>query len=47
MSREAAGPVKKPYQPPRFSMYGDLTQMTKTNPAGKGQKDSNIKGHKT
>ena len=31
MNGEAAGRVKKPYQPPKLSMYGNLTQMTKIN----------------
>jgi len=47
MSLEAVGRVKKPYQPPKLSVYGDLTQMTKTKPAGKGQKDGGTKGQKT
>jgi hypothetical protein len=47
MSREAVGPAKKPYQPPKFSMYGDLTELTKTTPSGKGQKDGATMGQKT
>jgi hypothetical protein len=39
MSLEAEGRVKKPYQPPKLSVYGDLTQMTKTNAHGSGSKD--------
>jgi len=47
MSREAVGPVKKPYQPPKLSVYGDLTELTKATPAGKGQKDGASMGQKT
>ena len=47
MSLEAVGRVKKPYQPPKLSMYGDLTEMTKTTPAGKGHKDGGTMGQKT
>ncbi|HZV89214.1 MAG TPA: hypothetical protein VFF95_16830 [Candidatus Binatus sp.] len=36
MSGEAAGHVKKPYQPPKLSMYGNLAQMTKTSPQNSG-----------
>jgi hypothetical protein len=31
---------KKPYQPPKFTVYGNLVEMTKTNPTGMGQKDN-------
>ena len=27
---------KKPYQPPKLLIYGDLTQMTKTDPMSAG-----------
>jgi len=46
MSLEAEGRVKKPYQPPKLSVYGDLTELTKTTPSAMGQKDS-AKGQKT
>lgn len=32
-------PAKKSYQQPKLVVYGDLTDMTRTIPAGKGQKD--------
>lgn len=28
MTRGPDGSAKKPYQPPRLTVYGDLTQMT-------------------
>lgn len=31
---------KKPYQTPRLTIYGDLTQMTLGNPSGSGQMDN-------
>lgn len=47
MSLEAEGRMKRPYQPPKLSVYGDLTEMTKTTPSGKGQKDGATMGQKT
>ena len=35
--------MKKPYQPPKLTVYGDLTQMTLGMLGGK-KKDSAIKG---
>ena len=32
--------VKKPYQPPQMTIYGDLTEMTKARPMGTGQFDN-------
>lgn len=29
-------PMKKPYRPPKLIVYGDLTQLTKTNAANQG-----------
>lgn len=37
MSSEAKG--KKPYQSPKLTNYGDLTQMTLGTPSGTGQMD--------
>jgi len=31
-------PSKRPYQPPKLSIYGDLAEMTRTG-GPKGQKD--------
>ena len=39
MRRAPATPVKKPYQPPKFIIYGDLTQMTRTRLKGGGRFD--------
>lgn len=35
MKPEIKGPGKKPYQPPKFQIYGHLTEMTKTGGSGK------------
>jgi hypothetical protein len=40
MKRVSELPVKKPYQAPKLTVYGDLTQLTLTLPMGKGQPDS-------
>ena len=40
MRRAPATPVKKPYQPPKFITYGNLTQMTRTRLKGKGRWDA-------
>ena len=39
MRRAPKTPVKKPYHPPKFIIYGDLTQMTSTRFKGKGRLD--------
>jgi hypothetical protein len=36
MKSKVDGIPKKRYQPPALQVYGDLTQMTKTNPFGTG-----------
>ena len=36
-------PVKKPYQAPKLTVYGDLTQLTMTLGKGKGQPDNFMK----
>jgi len=33
-------PVKKPYQAPKLTVYGDLTQLTMTSSKGKGMPDN-------
>ena len=38
---------KKPYQAPKFLVYGNLTEMTKAIPSGKGHKDGAAMGQKT
>ncbi len=38
---------KKPYQAPKLLVYGNLTEMTKTIPSGKGNKDGASMGQKT
>jgi hypothetical protein len=40
MTRESKVPVKKPYKAPKLIVYGDLTQLTMTNPKGIGQPDN-------
>jgi hypothetical protein len=39
MRRAPTTPVKRPYQPPKFISYGDLTQMTKARFKGAGRMD--------
>ena len=39
MRRAPAIPVKKPYHPPKFVIYGDLTQMTRNMFFGMGRMD--------
>jgi hypothetical protein len=39
MRRVPTTPVKRPYQPPKFISYGDLTQMTKARLKGTGMLD--------
>jgi hypothetical protein len=39
MKRESELPVKRPYQAPKLTVYGDLTQLTMTSAMGKGQPD--------
>jgi hypothetical protein len=34
------GAVKKPYEPPKLTIYGDLTQMTLASSRIKGRFDS-------
>jgi hypothetical protein len=34
--------MKKPYRPPKLSVYGDLTQMTKSKEGGMRQADGGI-----
>lgn len=34
MKRASRAPVKKPYQPPKLIVYGDLTQLTMTKATG-------------
>jgi hypothetical protein len=34
MRRASDVPVKKPYQPPKLIVYGDLTQLTMKTPRG-------------
>ncbi len=36
MNSAAEGTTKKRYQPPALQVYGDLMQMTKTNPNSPG-----------
>jgi hypothetical protein len=33
-------PLKKTYEPPRLSLYGDLSQMTKAGPTMTGMRDN-------
>ena len=42
MKRVSEVPVKKPYQPPKLIVYGDLTQLTMAAMMGTGNFD-NIK----
>jgi hypothetical protein len=39
MTRASEVPVKKPYQPPKLIVYGDLTQLTMSTPMGTGTLD--------
>ena len=39
MKRASEVPLKKPYQPPKLIVYGDLTQLTMTMAMG-GQFDN-------
>jgi len=34
MKQPSEKPAKKPYQPPKLLVYGDLTQMTKSHAQG-------------
>jgi hypothetical protein len=36
-------PIKKPYQAPKLTVYGDLTQLTMTSGKGKGMPDGTMK----
>jgi hypothetical protein len=38
---------KKPYEPPRLSLYGDLNQMTKSGPNMMNNRDLGNTGPKT
>ncbi len=40
MTRASEVPVKKPYQPPKLIVYGDLTQLTMTVAMMGGQFDN-------
>ena len=41
IAREAKA-MKKPYHPPRLTVYGDLTEMTKAKEGGMRQKDGGV-----
>ncbi len=46
--RPAAGTIpKKPYDPPRLSVYGDLTELTKGKKGNPGMFDNGVSGPKT
>lgn len=45
--RVADVPAKKPYAPPKFTSYGDLTELTLTMAKGKGQFDNPKKTKRT
>jgi hypothetical protein len=47
MRRAPTTPVKKPYQPPKFITYGNLTQMTRTRLKGIGRFDNAMHTKKT
>lgn len=36
MRTRTFAPQKKPYQPPKLSVYGDLSHLTQTAPSNKG-----------
>ncbi len=40
MKRASEAPVKKPYQAPKLTVYGDLTQLTMTMAGMMGQFDN-------
>jgi len=40
MKRVSELPVKKPYQAPKLTVYGDLTQLTMTSSKGMGMADN-------
>jgi len=42
MKRASDGPGKKPYQPPKLTIYGDLTLLTLTT-VQKGAQFDNVK----
>lgn len=45
--RAADFPAKRPYYPPKLTIYGDLTELTMTRPMGKGQFDNPKKTKRT
>ena len=47
MRRAPTTPVKKPYQPPKLIIYGNLTQMTRTRFNGNGKFDDAMLTRKT
>ncbi len=40
MKKAPEAPVKKPYQAPKLTVYGDLTQLTMTRAVMMGQFDN-------
>ena len=40
-------PARKPYQPPRLEVYGDLSAITQSNATGFGKNDSAMTSNKT
>jgi hypothetical protein len=48
LMRPAADTIpKKPYDPPRLSVYGDLTELTKGKKGNPGMFDNGVSGPKT
>lgn len=45
--RVADVPAKKPYAPPKFTSYGDLTELTLTKPRGSMNFDNKKKTKRT
>lgn len=41
MKKQPEGPVKKPYEPPKLLVYGDLAEMTKST-GRKGNPDGGV-----
>ncbi len=42
MTRAPEVPAKKPYQPPKLTVYGDLTEMTKAKEGGMRMADGGM-----
>jgi hypothetical protein len=46
MREPSHGAMKKPYEPPKLTIYGDLSQMTLLKVSMKGRVDNPSRGNK-